>query len=191
MAWPRGSAGKTNYQEMYERGAFTLPFFICLPSRFVMPSLYLTSGTQEKGDTMLEWMLMPYRRYFDFSGRSRRKEYWMFILLYVIIAIALTLLMLAGGMAMDPATGAPAMGTTFYLGAGLLGIYGLATIIPAIAVQVRRFHDQDKSGWFVLLNFIPYVGGLIVLVFMCLEGTRGPNRFGPDPKDPAGVEVFS
>ena len=53
--------------------------------------------------------------------------------------------------------------------------------MPAIAVQVRRFHDQDKSGWFVLLGLIPYVGGLIVLVFMCLPGTPGPNRFGPRP----------
>ena len=78
------------------------------------------------------------------------------------------------------------------------GVYGpltviflLLLIIPGIAVQVRRFHDQDKSGWFVLLGLIPFVGGLIVLVFMCLEGTKGPNRFGPDPKDPAGAEVFS
>ena len=79
------------------------------------------------------------------------------------------------------------------------GVYGpltviflLAIIIPSIAVQVRRFHDQDKSGWFVLLGLIPFVGGLIVLVFMCLEGTKGPNRFGPDPKGgEAGAEVFS
>lgn len=79
------------------------------------------------------------------------------------------------------------------------GVYGpltviflLAIIIPSIAVQVRRFHDQDKSGWFVLLGLIPFVGGLIVLVFMCLEGTKGPNRFGPDPKgSEAGAEVFS
>jgi uncharacterized membrane protein YhaH (DUF805 family) len=58
----------------------------------------------------------------------------------------------------------------------------IATIIPSIAVQVRRFHDQDLSGLFVLLNFIPGLGGLIVLVFMALEGTKGPNRFGPDPR---------
>ena len=64
----------------------------------------------------------------------------------------------------------------------LFVVFWLAVIVPSIAVQVRRFHDQDKSGWFVLLNFIPYLGGLIVLVFMFLEGTRGPNRFGPDPK---------
>ena len=78
------------------------------------------------------------------------------------------------------------------------GVYGplttiflLAVIIPSIAVQVRRFHDQDKSGWMVLLAFIPILGGLAVLIFMCLEGTRGTNRFGPDPKAPASAQVFA
>ena len=65
----------------------------------------------------------------------------------------------------------------------LIGLYSLFVLIPSIAVQVRRFHDQDKSGWFVLINFVPYIGGIIVLVFMLLEGTRGPNKYGPDPKE--------
>ncbi len=84
----------------------------------------------------------------------------------------------------DPASGAITGGFTI-----VLALLGLVFLIPNIAVAVRRFHDQDKSGWFYLLNFIPYLGGLIVLVFMCLEGTRGPNRFGPDPKatDPGDV----
>lgn len=64
----------------------------------------------------------------------------------------------------------------------VLGITLLAIVIPSLAVQVRRFHDLDKSGWFILLNFIPYIGSIIVLVFMCMDGTRGPNRFGDDPK---------
>lgn len=75
---------------------------------------------------------------------------------------------------------------------GLFALYALAIFIPSLAVQVRRFHDQDKSGWFVLLGFIPYVGGIIVLVFMCLEGTKGKNRFGDDPKMSDNVgDVFS
>lgn len=138
---------------------------------------------------MLEWMLMPYRRYADFSGRSRRKEYWMFTLLSVIVSIVLVGLLFGGMSASE--TGEPQMGVLGYLGAGLLGIFVLASFIPSLAVQVRRFHDQDKSGWFILLGFIPYVGGIIALVFMCLEGTRGPNRFGPDPKDPGSTDVFS
>jgi uncharacterized membrane protein YhaH (DUF805 family) len=143
----------------------------------------------------MEWMLMPYRRYFDFSGRSRRKEYWMFVLLFVIVyAVAFALIFSAGysmSPSMDPAAPPPAMGGAAIVGFALLAIFVLASIIPAIAVQVRRFHDQDRSGWFVLLNFIPYLGSLIVLVFMCLEGTKGPNRFGPDPKDPTSAQVFA
>lgn len=143
----------------------------------------------------MEWMLMPYRRYFDFSGRSRRKEYWMFTLLAAIVAVVLFALMFSGGFPaqeFDAETGVAATpGVMFWIGATGLGIFWLATIIPSIAVQVRRFHDQDRSGWMVLLAFIPYVGGIIVLVFMCLEGTRGPNRYGPDPKDPLNADVFA
>ena len=138
----------------------------------------------------MEWMLMPYKRYFDFSGRSRRKEYWMFVLLAFIVYILLGGMLFAVGMSVN-SMGEPEMGGGGMVFAGLLGIFVLASLIPSLAVQVRRFHDQDKSGWFVLINFVPYIGGLIVLVFMCLEGTRGPNRFGPDPKDPNSSAVFS
>jgi uncharacterized membrane protein YhaH (DUF805 family) len=125
----------------------------------------------------MDWMLMPLKRYADFTGRSRRKEFWMFTLLNFIVTIVLYGLIIMG---MDFQTGQ--MGALSMLGGGLLLSYGLAVLVPSIAVHVRRFHDQDKSGWFVLLMFIPGIGGLIVIVFMCLEGTRGPNRFGEDPK---------
>jgi uncharacterized membrane protein YhaH (DUF805 family) len=130
---------------------------------------------------MLDWMTMPLKRYTDFAGRSRRKEYWMFLLGVLIAAILLSII--EGVLGLSGMVGGVygPLTTLFFLG----------IIIPSIAVQIRRFHDQDKSGWFVLLSFIPFLGGLIVLVFMCLEGTKGPNRFGPDPKDPAGSEVFS
>ena len=128
----------------------------------------------------MEWMLMPLKRYADFSGRSRRKEYWMFALLQLIIIFGLLIIAgVMGGLSIDSPTGVPAGGGLIF---GLFGIYFLAIIIPSIAVQIRRFHDQDRSGWFILLNFIPYIGGLIVLVFMCLDGTKGTNRFGEDPK---------
>lgn len=120
----------------------------------------------------MEWMLMPLQRYADFSGRSRRKEYWMFFLLTLIVYFVLAFI---GSMGAAP-------GEMNTIGLILMGIFVLGIIIPSLAVQVRRFHDQDKSGWFVLLNFIPFVGGLIVLVFMVMEGTRGENRYGPDPK---------
>lgn len=127
----------------------------------------------------MEWMLMPLKRYADFSGRSRRKEYWMFLLGVIIAAVILSIV--------EGVLGLQGMVGGVYGPLTLLLILGI--IIPSIAVQVRRFHDQDKSGWFVLLGFIPIVGGLIVLVFMLLEGTKGPNRFGPDPKG-ENPEVF-
>jgi uncharacterized membrane protein YhaH (DUF805 family) len=140
----------------------------------------------------MEWMLMPYRRYADFSGRLQRKEYWMFALFQFIVAMVLLVIMFAGGMgSVNEVTGQAEPGTLFYIGLGLLVIFGLGSFIPSLAVSVRRFHDQDKSGWFLLLQLIPYIGGIVVLVFMCLAGTPGPNRFGPDPKDPTGADVFS
>lgn len=128
----------------------------------------------------MDWMLLPYKRYFDFSGRSRRKEYWMFLLGVFIAAIVLSIV--------EGIVGLSGMIAGAY--GPLTALFFLASLVPSIAVQIRRFHDQDKSGWFVLLNIIPLLGGLIVLVFMCLEGTKGPNRFGPDPKDPGGADAF-
>ena len=135
----------------------------------------------------MSWMLLPLKRYFEFSGRSRRKEYWMFTLGIVLV----TVLSLAAFVVVGRATGnfgqqAPTDGATSTSLAlvAVLALAYLAILVPSIAVQVRRLHDQDMSGWFVLLGFIPGVGGIITLVFMCIEGTAGPNPFGPDPKNP-------
>ncbi|MGE5722633.1 MAG: DUF805 domain-containing protein [Sphingomonadales bacterium] len=138
----------------------------------------------------MEWMLMPLRRYADFSGRSQRKEYWMFALGVFIVSLALGLIMSLGGAFAAP-TDVSAMSGVSLVVLIVLVLFCLAIFIPALAVQVRRFHDQDKSGWFVLLNFIPYVGGFVVLIFMCIDGTKGPNRFGPDPKQRDVGEVFA
>ncbi|MDO7840897.1 DUF805 domain-containing protein [Sphingomonas immobilis] len=127
----------------------------------------------------MEYMLMPLKRYADFEGRSRRTEYWMFVLGIFIVSIVIGVIAgILGAILGGGEGGGGAMVVVF----GLFGIFALGLIVPSIAVQVRRFHDQDKSGWFVLLGLIPYVGGLVVLVFMCLPGTVGPNKFGPDPK---------
>jgi uncharacterized membrane protein YhaH (DUF805 family) len=135
----------------------------------------------------MEYMIMPLKRYADFSGRSRRKEYWMFVLFQMLLLVPLILIAaLLGGTSDDPAN--PFGSVAMLI---VVAVYFLVFLIPGIAVQVRRFHDQDKSGWFILLGFIPYVGGIILFVFMCLEGTRGPNRFGPDPKDPYSEDVFA
>lgn len=149
---------------------------------------------------MLDYMIMPFKRYVDFQGRSRRMEFWSFMLLNIIVYLVLAGVMMAGGFTMaamsDP--GASAVGGVFYLGAGLLGLYGLAIFIPAIAVSVRRLHDRDMSGWWYLgviigsiIPIINFIVSIAFLVLMLLPGTPGSNRFGPDPKDPANTEAFS
>ena len=78
------------------------------------------------------------------------------------------------------------------VGLGLLsGLYAVAMILPSIAVTVRRLHDTDRSGWWYLLVFLPVIGGLVILVFMLLDGTPGSNRFGPSPKDGSGAGVVA
>ena len=154
---------------------------------------------------MLDWMIMPLKRYAEFTGRSRRKEYWSFFLLNVIvIAILLALRFGTGGGAslMDAARtgGMLAIYGALFSGVGmLLALWWLATLVPNIAVNVRRLHDRDMAGWWYLGVFvaalIPLIGSLVsigYLVLMCLAGTPGPNRFGSDPKNPsAGAEAFA
>lgn len=145
----------------------------------------------------MEQMFLPYKRYAQFSGRSARSEYWLFVLFEVIVLAIGFALMLAGGFSLYETPSAGEIGVLFYAGIALIGVFGLASFIPAIAVAVRRFHDRDMSGWWVLgfavLGSLPYVGGLFSLanlVIMALPGTPGTNRFGPDPKDPLNTDVF-
>jgi uncharacterized membrane protein YhaH (DUF805 family) len=135
----------------------------------------------------MEWMLLPLKRYAQFSGRSQRKEYWMFVLFIVITSIVLSMLDsilgLGGGMSRTTYSNGTTFGTAANLNGGLLnGVFSLAIIIPSIAVAARRLHDIGKSGWWMLIGLIPLVGWIIVIVWYCMDGTHGPNRFGPDPK---------
>ncbi|QSB44350.1 DUF805 domain-containing protein [Tsuneonella flava] len=124
----------------------------------------------------LGWALLPLKRYAQFDGRSTRKEFWMFLLaINVVFAALLTI----------------ALTDTDYLGQlGMLGkvavlvlvIGVLGAFVPYIALLVRRFHDQNKSGWFAAINLIPYLGALIVLGFMLVQGDTGDNDYGPDPR---------
>ncbi len=138
----------------------------------------------------MEWMILPYKRYADFSGRSRRKEYWMFAMFYAAVFLVLMFSALFSSFPIpedSPTQEIGSVGITLFV---LLAVFALVSFIPALAVQVRRFHDQDKSGWLILLNFVPYIGGFVVLVFMCLEGTRGENSYGPDPKGWSNAGTF-
>ncbi|RED16206.1 DUF805 domain-containing protein [Parasphingopyxis lamellibrachiae] len=132
----------------------------------------------------MEWMLMPLRRYADFEGRSRRLEYWMFYLFTLILGMAAGVVLLAIALLLYTMNFSESvMGMVLVPLYLVLFIGCMALLVPTLAVAVRRFHDQDKSGWMILLALIPFVGGIIFLVFMCLEGTPGPNRYGPDPVD--------
>jgi uncharacterized membrane protein YhaH (DUF805 family) len=155
---------------------------------------------------MIEWMILPLKRYVDFKGRSRRKEFWSWVLFNVLVGIVLYAIFFAtgGGAAMMTAAqenpgDVMAIYGSMFGGVGLLFVlWWLATLLPNIAVCIRRLHDRDMSGWWylgvIIASMIPFVGfiaAIAFLVIMFLPGTPGPNRFGPDPKDPAGAEVFA
>lgn len=117
----------------------------------------------------MEWMLKPFHQYADFKGRARRKEYWLFTLFIIIVSLVLSFIDHTAGFTLGSNTGV--LGFIFYL----------AIFVPSLAVGVRRLHDIDKSGWFILLGFIPLIGAIALIILMCLPGTQGDNRFGPDP----------
>ena len=137
----------------------------------------------------MEWMLMPLKRYAEFEGRSRRMEYWMFTLGYwILVTLWVVLSFIVGALI------GGREGDDFAVGMMLIGIVVivLGLFVPSLAVSIRRLHDQGKSGWLYLVSFIPYIGGIILLVLMCIAGDEGENEYGPDPKNPGYDEdVFA
>ena len=126
----------------------------------------------------MNWYLHVLRNYAMFSGRARRKEYWMFFLFNMIFAIVM---MMVDGM----------LGLTFdSIGYGpLYGLYTLFVLIPGLAVLVRRLHDTGKSGWMVLIALIPFIGAIWLLVLTLMDGEAGENKYGPSPKGEAPFAV--
>ncbi|MER8233104.1 DUF805 domain-containing protein [Streptomyces sp. NPDC101490] len=112
----------------------------------------------------MNWYLAVFKKYAVFNGRARRQEFWMFELFNVIASIVLSIIDYAAGIQLF----------------GL--IYALAVIIPSLAVLVRRLHDTNRSGWWVLIGFVPIVGFIVLLVFACTEGDQHENEHGPNPK---------
>jgi uncharacterized membrane protein YhaH (DUF805 family) len=131
------------------------------------------------------WLLRPWRHAVDFSGRSPRREYWLFVLqTYALVLLAV----LAAGLTSVPGAPASAASGTFMIVAGLIL---LASIVPQLAVGVRRLHDHGKSGLMLLLGLVPVIGGFIVLFFMLTEGDEQENDYGPNPLDPHGMATVS
>lgn len=120
----------------------------------------------------MNWYLEVLKKYAVFSGRARRKEYWFFILFNIIISIVLAVI--------DGVTGS----FSAEEGMGLLGgIYSLAVLIPSIAVSVRRLHDTERSGWWLLIALVPLIGAIVLLVFMAQDSKPGQNQYGANPKE--------
>ncbi|WP_208347398.1 DUF805 domain-containing protein [Pseudaestuariivita rosea] len=113
-------------------------------------------------------------KYVTFSGRARRSEYWWFYLFAFLVTLVATIIDgVLGIMILYPIT-------------------ALGLLLPSIAAGVRRLHDTDRSGWWYLIVLVPIVGPIVLLVFWVMDGTKGDNRFGPDPKgDTADVDAFT
>ena len=120
----------------------------------------------------MNWFLMALKNYVGFSGRSRRSEYWYFTLFYLVIAIVLSVLdgIVFGGSV--DGKGTPV----------LSGLFMLAMLLPSIAVGMRRLHDTDRIGWWLLIGMIPILGAIVLIVFFVQDSKPGDNRFGPNPK---------
>ena len=119
-----------------------------------------------------------FSNYVTVSGRAQRSAFWYWVLFTLVGSLLLGFV--------DAIVVGPVMG-----GVGPLeGLFGLATLLPGICVGVRRLHDQDRTGWWLLLMLVPVIGFIVLLVFFILPGTTGENRFGPDPL-PSESERFA
>lgn len=142
----------------------------------------------------MEWILGPYRRYNDFSGRSGRREFWLFTLFLSVVS---TILLLAAFLQLVVEVKSAVFGLLVWVMLGQISILSVlhpyakvalaaflllsvVTFVPSLALHIRRLHDQNRSGWWILLFLIPRIGSLILLVMMALPGTQGPNRFGSE-----------
>jgi uncharacterized membrane protein YhaH (DUF805 family) len=114
-----------------------------------------------------------FSNYVNFSDRACRSEFWFWRLFYYLVLVAVATLQ--GGLRTH----------------ALVGLLELGLFLPTLAMSVRRLHDLDRSGWWVLLVLIPIIGWIILLIWYCTRGTDGPNRFGPNPLNPISPAIFA
>ena len=112
----------------------------------------------------MNWYTKVLKQYVGFSGRAQRMEFWMFTLINYVIMIGLYIIDIVVGLG--------------FLGA----LYALAVLLPNIAVGVRRLHDTNRAGWWLLIGLIPLIGAIVLLVFFIQDSQAGPNEYGPNPK---------
>lgn len=122
--------------------------------------------------------------YADFSGRARRSEYWYYVLANVVYSIIAYIALIIVAFVLGFIFGLVKLGVIAGIIVVLLYLLlYLPLLIPSLAVTVRRLHDTGKSGWFIFINFVPFVGSIILLVFLIQEGTIGDNQYGKNPKE--------
>jgi uncharacterized membrane protein YhaH (DUF805 family) len=164
-SYPQGGYQQGGYQQqVYQQGGYQQPSY--------------GYGYQEDDNELSLWgfyMKCLKDKYASFDGRARRKEYWSFALFNAIIHF----IFYAVGIFLAVSTRSETLALIVF---GILGIYALGVIIPSLAVTVRRLHDIGKGGGWIFISFVPFVGGLILLVFTLLDSEAGENRFGSNPK---------
>ncbi len=122
----------------------------------------------------MQYYLDVLKKYAVFSGRASRAEFWWFVLINAIIGTIL--------MVVDWALHTNGISSD---------IYALATLIPNLAVGIRRLHDIGKSGWWELIIFVPFIGIIVLLLFYVKPGDEGENKFGPNPRGENAVAAAS
>lgn len=128
----------------------------------------MTNLTSPKKGSPFNYFLEAYRKYATFGGRASRKEFWFFMLFYSIIILALAIVdSILFGVDDD--------------GALLPGLFGLASILPFVAITCRRLHDINKSGWWQLIQIVPIIGFIVLVVWLAKAGDAGDNQYGPKP----------
>ena len=121
----------------------------------------------------MNWYLDAWKNYITFTGRSRRAAYWMFVLFNLIAVILANVIDNVLGLAGQGGYGPISM------------IYGLAVFLPGLALAIRRLHDTGRSGWWMLIGFIPLIGLIVLIIFFVQDSHPGTNQYGPNPKESA------
>lgn len=113
----------------------------------------------------MHWYLDVLKNYVGFEGRAHRTEFWMYALIWFIVYVVLAII--------EGILGLPGI---------LSGLYSLGTLLPNIAVAMRRLHDTGRTGWWLLIGFVPFIGAIVLLIFYCIDSEAGDNQYGPNPK---------
>ncbi|WP_251639318.1 DUF805 domain-containing protein [Sporosarcina sp. NCCP-2716] len=119
----------------------------------------------------MEYIWAAFKRTFEIRGRSRRTEYWMYTLFISIIGVIFVIVDGVMGWELDEDLGVTS------------AVFLLLTLITSVTVLIRRLHDTGRTGWWILLSFIPLVGSIVLFIFTVLDSTPGANKYGPNPKE--------